>query len=413
MAAPIAAESDGYAVAEEDPFWETLGAGIFCLTPLVGWALCNSSCETNKTITIAGDIASVQKPDAGQDGWSNTSTHPVELITPIGLGILPDGDQTFADPNKMLFHWTVLAPEIDGINGITCVITIIQGGAMVGTQWISQSPGNFNLSISSALFMPRADYCWSVSCSDSEAGMASTSGTACFTTSDRMLAGWWRFDKSDNVEANQISSAGNPKGTVQSDNPDMWVEGVKGLGLKFDGTGDVVKFADPYIFNFDSADFTLMVWVKAEGNGKRQPVISHYTKNAGTGVRYGYGLDVMYYPSVRFWANPPSCEVETLVQDSQHILDGIWHHVAVVRLNQSLQIYVDGETPTVGGLQTNCDGTFSSVAPLFIGGDPDGEEFYTGSVDEFAIYKRGLSQTEIIERCQADAPPGRVCSSSH
>jgi len=83
------------------------------------------------------------------------------------------------------------------------------------------------------------------------------------------------------------------------------------------------------------------------------------------------------------------------------INDGNWHHVAITyngsRLVAGVKIYIDGTSASVAIIDTN---TLSSNAPTGSAGAIGSRtatfgSYYTGSLDEFAIFNKELSSTEV------------------
>ena len=82
-----------------------------------------------------------------------------------------------------------------------------------------------------------------------------------------------------------------------------------------------------------------------------------------------------------------------------------WHHVALVRDNDQVAVYLDGNA------QPEISGQVKPTAPpgpraLFLGGRPDGVANFEGRIDEVAIYARALSAEEIGRHYRAATVPG-------
>lgn len=85
-------------------------------------------------------------------------------------------------------------------------------------------------------------------------------------------------------------------------------------------------------------------------------------------------------------------------------LDGRWHHAAMTRDQAgALLIYVDGDArqllPVEGGSVVNAgltetEASFNGL--VWIGGDPDYEEMFDGSIDDVRIYNYALIPAEVL-----------------
>lgn len=86
------------------------------------------------------------------------------------------------------------------------------------------------------------------------------------------------------------------------------------------------------------------------------------------------------------------------VNGTSNLQDGNWHHVVVVRDGSAGQnrIYVDGQLQ--GSVSATYSVGFSAEADIDLGWlNQDAGYFYDGSLDEFAVYSRALSNSEIAD----------------
>jgi hypothetical protein len=126
------------------------------------------------------------------------------------------------------------------------------------------------------------------------------------------------------------------------------------------------------------------------------------TKAAPPGDRLGIG-GTQIAPRRLFFSNG---------RDSHRILAGkteiaprTWHHLAMVRENGHVAVYLDGVAqPDLGG-QTQGDET-PRPAMLWIGGHPGGLVGFEGKIDEVALYDRALRADEVVAHIRATNKPG-------
>ncbi len=83
--------------------------------------------------------------------------------------------------------------------------------------------------------------------------------------------------------------------------------------------------------------------------------------------------------------------------------DGRWHHVAGVYDGQFVRIYVDGiqeSSRKIGAVTLS-----ANARALMIGSASGRGEFFSGRIDEVAVYRRALSPTEVYEHYVFAAEP--------
>ena len=178
------------------------------------------------------------------------------------------------------------------------------------------------------------------------------------------------------------------------------VNGKVGSAKSFDGT-NVVIVANHADFNFAAnSSFSIELWVKySEIVGDRSNIIIGKNDPYATGAYWSIGID---NPTGKLFfdlrdGNANSQSVET----ASALSTNTWHHIVAVRseaTNQNI-LYVDG-APAGTTVTYDYSGNFSSTGDINMGflirlGVPD--YFYSGLLDEVAIYNRALSQTEITE----------------
>jgi hypothetical protein len=81
--------------------------------------------------------------------------------------------------------------------------------------------------------------------------------------------------------------------------------------------------------------------------------------------------------------------------DFDDMVQGEWHHHAVVKSGSNLQYYRDGVFVGTRAITKFPDGPF----PFYMGGDPAGStsEHFKGFIDDVVLYNRALISTEIVE----------------
>jgi hypothetical protein len=87
----------------------------------------------------------------------------------------------------------------------------------------------------------------------------------------------------------------------------------------------------------------------------------------------------------------------TVGESSANVLDGEWHHVAFVydQPNDRMQLYVDGNEDFDIEYTDNVQG--DDAALMFGNNGSDGWKEYDGGLDDFRVYRRALTASEISD----------------
>ncbi len=153
--------------------------------------------------------------------------------------------------------------------------------------------------------------------------------------------------------------------------------------LSFDGVDDYVDMGTS---NFDLSDeLTVAMWVQVQSDtGSRQTILQKDTFIRPFLIRYEAGV---------FRAGIRTNDVNYLNSETSPVL-GQWYHLAVTYHDGELAIYIDGEldsTAAVSGPLTV--GTTETATTL--GSNPNGSDWFNGSVDDLMIFNRALNGSEV------------------
>ena len=151
-----------------------------------------------------------------------------------------------------------------------------------------------------------------------------------------------------------ISATGNVQhSTAQSK--------LGGSSIVFDGSGDFLDM--PYSADFDFAinSFTVEAWIKTSTTGTDMALVSMaYHTNS-------FGLSIGTDNKIRFQGNNP----DGTVIGTTAVTDGAWYHIALVRDNNTLKVFVDGTLENSSAWLTSLTPTTATRLTI-------GEEAYTG-----------------------------------
>lgn len=184
-------------------------------------------------------------------------------------------------------------------------------------------------------------------------------------------------------------------------------------GLQFDGSNDVVVANGSALNAIGDGDFTLEAWVK--GNESDMP--SHGCLFSNRGAGQGMMLFVHSY-----WGGSQYKILALQMANSNYmlvnngslggaVLDGTCHHVAVVRLEDSLHFYVDGSRIGSRWIFTASPSVANPGTPLQFGIDPVSGNQFKGSMGHVRIWNVARTDQQIASSYQQFVPantPGLV-----
>ena len=153
-----------------------------------------------------------------------------------------------------------------------------------------------------------------------------------------------------------------------------------------------------------AAGFTLASWVRAEA----------LTGNRGIAqVQNGGANPVSGSKPIGAWVNTSGQPWGRLIQANNTTLNlpqtgpaittGInaqWHHVAYRGNGTTFEVFIDGSNVATASIAY--DGTLLTHDTLFIG--RQGGESWNGQLDDFRVYSRALSDTDIVELANTAIP---------
>jgi len=162
------------------------------------------------------------------------------------------------------------------------------------------------------------------------------------------------------------------------------VDGKKfGNALNF--TGD--DFLDCGMKDYDfGGAITVALWLKHIGGDYRGVINNGYWDAAGWEIRFGRE-DAGTRLGARINTDKGFFNVLDL-----HPSPNEWHHIALVYDGKTVNHYLDGSSGANGDLT----GNIKKVAnPVVIGHNGKGSEWYSGLIDEVAIFKVALTKEDI------------------
>jgi len=148
--------------------------------------------------------------------------------------------------------------------------------------------------------------------------------------------------------------------------------------MLFDGTGDYIDTPDSGDFYFSNSDFTIDFWFNT----------TQTTDGLIFGQASSAGSDVSVYARVNDTADKLNVGITDgtaqFIVSSTSVNDGAWHHCAIVRYQNGLNLYVDGVSE--GTPLASLGAVPNRTTKFAIGrlGEYDGS-YFAGSIDEFRV----------------------------
>ena len=196
-----------------------------------------------------------------------------------------------------------------------------------------------------------------------------------------------------NGNANNVK--GNYNGTVNGATLTKGRDNVSNTAYLFGGTlaTGIQNVSDNHYINFGTGmlsgdgEFSIMMWINTTSSA-----ISHILQKRDSSINGEYIVELKNNGKIRFWTYGGG--YKWTVTSSSAVNDGNWHHLVLVQKNNGGQMYLDGSLEQTD----NSSGKVNLGLTLktYMGGDlRDYNRYYSGKVDDFRIYSRALSASEI------------------
>jgi len=203
------------------------------------------------------------------------------------------------------------------------------------------------------------------------------------------LIGLWLFDEGEGEVLKDLSGNGNDGQIVGA----KWVGGKFGKALEFNGSGYVEVPASDSLNSIEK-EITVLAWVQVKNwanwarvvaRGNWTPAMDRYQFLLLLGGSMG---DIGFCVSIKGerakYAGRPVLKMNQ------------WHHVAGTSDGQQVKLYIDGEF--IGSSGSAAPINKVNDEPLTIGcgyANNSRASFFSGDIDEVAIFNKALSQEEI------------------
>ncbi|MEO5714444.1 MAG: LamG-like jellyroll fold domain-containing protein [Luteolibacter sp.] len=245
-------------------------------------------------------------------------------------------------------------------------------------------------------------YYYVVSASNTFGGESSTSGELAATPS--YLRVWLKFDESEGTLAADSSGLGWNATTV---NGPAWEAGKQANALAFTGTSSQYATLPTGVID-GLTNATFMAWIKLNG----APTTWQRVFDFGTGTTNYLFLTTQFGTGGN--ANKLRFGIRTAAVAEQSINSttvtptGTWAHVAIVLSGGTGRIYLNGNLVGENTAMTLTPSSLGSTTQNYLGKSQWADPYFNGSIDDFRIYSRALSASEITERIQPPSAPSEL-----
>ena len=204
------------------------------------------------------------------------------------------------------------------------------------------------------------------------------------------LLAYWSFEDAVGVSVSGTTTdfSGNGNDASFVGNATWTVNGKRGIGTSYDGSGDYLNLGS--FTDLDGATaFTVSAWFKTDDLSFSSYDGLFARGSSAQRAPWIYGLQGSSV--IRFQFETTTGGQHDCTKDTATLTQGVWHHAVFVWNGSTCVVYTDGVSgtsdATSGSVLVNTDGS------NYIGKTPTLAE-WDGLIDEMRIYNRALSATE-------------------
>jgi len=222
----------------------------------------------------------------------------------------------------------------------------------------------------------------------------STNGAAAWVAPTNGLLAYWSLDGDATADfgGKDLTLAGTTKPALTNGVADI-VDTAYYMDVDHDDIdGESLFYASDALWNFGTGDFTLSCWFYATGS-----TFGGFMAHRNSGGAAGYAVHIRNTGAVSFYTRQSS--VQNVITTDGAYNDSTWYHVAAVKTNTVLMIYIDGIlVKSNTGVSDNTDNNEILTIGLVYSDRTD--NVLDGAIDEPRIYGRGLTSNEVVTLSQ-------------
>ncbi|MBA4147882.1 MAG: LamG domain-containing protein [Verrucomicrobia bacterium] len=201
------------------------------------------------------------------------------------------------------------------------------------------------------------------------------------------LVNWWPADGHTNDVVTGV------KGTLH--NGATFASGKVGQAFSFDGINDYATFGTT-AGNFGTNDFTVELWMKISQTKAGGVYILSKRQTCGNGSYWNITMDGNGVVGLEV-ENDLSGSTIRVMNSTNSISDGDFHHVVFRRASTNLSLWVDGVMHALTNAPVIYN--FSNSGNLMAANGPcvgsNGSSLFAGQLDEISFYNRALTLAEM------------------
>ena len=188
-------------------------------------------------------------------------------------------------------------------------------------------------------------------------------------------------------DGNANDSSGNGKNATLNGSP-TFVTGKSGQAVALSGSSQYVSLPSGIISGL--TNFTIATWVNVT-------TLSTWSRifDFGTGTSVYMFLTPQCGSGVRFAITTNGNGSEQQINGASALATGAWVHVAVTLSGTTGTLYVNGAVVGTNASMTLNPSSLGTTGNNYIGKSQFSDPYLTGDIDNFRIYNRALSATEI------------------
>jgi Concanavalin A-like lectin/glucanases superfamily len=199
------------------------------------------------------------------------------------------------------------------------------------------------------------------------------------------LVGYWPF----NGNANDESGNGN-HGTVNGATLTTDRNGNANSAYSFNGISNEIIITDHPTLNFINSDLSICSWINTFSSESNH--IFH--KGLGSGNDNPKYIFTINNNNYAYHVNGPNLNTGVWAYSNAIPQMLVWENVCIVKSNDLISFFINGSLNSQTNFATPNPSTFGINAKIG-GGEPNGQGWFNGLLDDIAIYNRALTPEEI------------------
>jgi hypothetical protein len=177
-----------------------------------------------------------------------------------------------------------------------------------------------------------------------------------------------------------------------------YVSGRIGQAVSLNGSSQYASFPSGFVSGLN--DYSVSTWVNLNASSTWSRIFDF-----GTGTSTYMFLTPQNGSAIRFAITTGGAGSEQQITGSSALSTGVWHHVAVTKSGNTGTLYVDGGVIGTNTSMTLSPSSLGNTNQNWIGRSQySGDPYLNGWVDDFRIYNRALSASEVSSLASGGGP---------